>query len=193
MVNFMIVPARTMKICMDLRDIKSIREQTSGFNIFKAGHIAAADGHGSIAFVSNKLYFESAEDESAAKDCIIKFPDFSISKVVDIRIDFKTSNLECRDKDGVVLFMVPFQSPDGVEPHNFKNAYKKHVPSKTNQITIDPANMKRVHTVFPKETDVMFAFGEQGTPSIAIGNEGALILLPRANHVHRKLPEILMD
>ena len=182
----MIIPKGILKILLETRDSKHLNAVCRGVHVFSTGYVAASDGN--VAFVSNELDMKST---SVTQDILISLGAISLGGIENFIVDVNSSCLTGLNKKDEVVSMFPF-TLESVSPVNFRNVYAKHKQSQNGCLTLDPKYMKRLASVFPDNSDVYFRIGEEGTPSIAIGDQGALIIMPRKPKP-RSLPKILQD
>lgn len=182
----MIIPKGIMKILLDTMDKKHVQPNCKSIHVFSSGYLSATDGH--VAFVSNKL---NMEDTNVKEDIMISVGTVGMTGVDYFVLDTQNNCLVCYDKENQMISMIPY-TKEPHKPFEFKHIYNKHVPNTSGSITFDPKYMKRLATVFPDNSDVYLKVGQEGTPSIAIGDQGALIIMPKHEHP-RELPPILLS
>ncbi len=182
----MIIDKGTMKVLLSTLVKGHIQPFCSNIHIFKSGYAAATDG--SLAFVSNKLDMTGS---TVSKDLLINLGTVSMTNVENFIVDETKGLLSCKDKNDELVALIPFETQER-SPFNFKTIYDRHVPNTSGNITLDPKYMRRLAAVFPDNSDIYFKVGQEGTPSIVIGERGALIIMPKQEHV-RELPDILIN
>lgn len=171
----------SIKVLKQVSDTKDVRDIVRGIHIYASGHAAATDAN--IAFVTNKL-----NGKPPAQDYLIEIGTLAMTGIEKFQVNFDSKQLIGLDKHDNTVSYTPFTVLNA-EPVDFKNIFDRFEPSTNGEATYDPAYLKAM-SVFKAGSQVTFKMGQANSIAIAIGDEGALMIMPQQFRA-RDLPEIL--